>query len=650
MSLLKNTPFFLLVIAQWVMAQIYPIDTIFVTASRVTAQIEKLPVATTIIPEEIIRLKTFGDFTNLFLGEEGIDFRGYSFLKGLASLSIFGSTSQQVLVLLDGIPFYSPSTGIADLGLISSHNLKRIEVVKGAISSLYGANALGGVVNFVTKSPFEFKPKRLNLESNLLYGSFRTSNISFASGLNLRDEFGFGLSLHREKTKGFRSNEDAIAQGANLSFNLSENLKLNLGYESKNVGVPGPKPPKDTVPQYGDSTATSLLDREVDNQYLIAGEIVFPIAENLKITGKPFFRFNQTNFQWVDLFSLDTVVYQDTYITKVAGGSLILLFSSAKLPLRLAGGADFRWDNFWTHSYFYDLSTWQYRDTVYNPKSSKVGLFWEGNFCQRPSLSPSLRYDWDIRYGKFFSPSLGIVYPFSFGKFRLHLGRAFRAPTFNDLYWPRSGNLSLKPEVGWTAQIGFDLRDFSLTFFFRRVKDLIAWLPDTGGLWRPTNVNREEAKGLEWRGRAKIIDGIFFSLSGEMKKADIIRKEMVYRDSFAHIKRRTPFLPQIKLSPALLFAYSNTNLHLEGNFTGDKVNYYPADDSLPKVYMKEKRLPPYFLLGIRLKQKIGERFLLIFKIENIFDVAYAEVFGNKISDRDYPRPGRIFFLGMEVKN
>ncbi|MEO0098387.1 MAG: TonB-dependent receptor [candidate division WOR-3 bacterium] len=655
----KITFFILEIIPLSLLAQTYTVDTIFITASRVTSQIEKLPVAVNIISEEVIRLKGFGDFSGIFSGIEGIDFRNYTFLKGLSSLSLLGSTSQQVLVLVDGIPFYSPATGTPDLGLIPTDNLKRIEILKGGASSLYGANALGGVVNFITKSPYHLKPRRLNILgelsggnifSNSLRPSFNTYLFNFTSGINGDDRTGFLFSLHREKTKGVRSNEDASTLGGSFSLAHLENLRLNFNYEEKEMGICGPKPPRETIPRYGDSTASSIYDRQRDNQYRIGGEISFAPSSNLKIKFSPFFNANRTRYQWVDQFSTDTAIYQDTYWIKTYGGNLTSTLAPEEMPLQIAGGIDFKRDDFKSHSYFYDLGTYSYKDTMYNPKGERVGLFLEGNFWEKPSLFSSFRYDWDKVFCGFFSPSFGITYPLPSGKFRFHLARAFRAPTFNDLYWPRSGNLSLKPEVGWTFQSGFDINPVSLTFFYRKTKDLIAWFPDTAGFWRPTNVDQQEVFGLEWEGKWLISHNILFSLSGDWKKATQLRKEMVYWDSFAEIKRRAAFLPSFKLSPSLLFRDTHTLLHLEGNFVGDKVNYYPAYDSFPKVYMKRKRLPSYFTLGLRLERRLISRLVFAFKAENLFDVTYAEAFGNTISDRDYPRPGRTIFFGLRLKD
>ncbi len=630
--------------------QVYEIDTIFVTASRATSHLAKASVSARIIPEEIILYRTLGDASSLFANEAGIDLRRYSFLKGISSLSIFGSSSQQVLVLIDGLPFYSPSTGLPDLGLIPVFALKRVEIGKGPHSHLYGANALGGVVNFISKSPLEEKTKRLNFNTGLLYGSSHTISLFQNYNLNLRDRLGFTFGCHREESEGERSNSDCKSIGFSLATSYLENFSCNLSYEAKEIGVPGPKPPVDFLPPYGDTTSTSLYDRQKDNLYRMSAKISHWLNDFLKISFSPYTNWQKTSYLWVDQFSVDTAIYSDTHQIKTFGGNLVLNLSSEEKGF--ATGLDFRFDDFLSHSHFYDEEIWQYRDTTYNPRGKNLGLFLESYFGKNFSFSPSFRYDYSSLFGGFLSPSFGMNYFLPLGgKLRFSLAQGYRAPTFNDLYWPRAGNLELRPERGFTGQLGFDTSFASFTFFFRKSKDLIAWLPDTAGLWRPTNVDQQEVFGFEWQANFEPLSGLALSFGGDLKRGSQIKKEMVYLDSFQFVSRRAPFLPKFKFLPAIIYRSPfKTNIHLEGNFISDRVNYYPSYDSFPKVYVREKKLPSYFILSFRLEQELFENLFFTLKVENLFDTPYLEQFGNTFSDRDYPHPGRLVLFGVRVKN
>jgi outer membrane cobalamin receptor len=242
------------------------------------------------------------------------------------------------------------------------------------------------------------------------------------------------------------------------------------------------------------------------------------------------------------------------------------------------------------------------------------------------------------------------------------VGRAFRAPTFNDLYWPKSGNPDIIPEHGDALQLGMDLNQnekvsFSLSGFVRRTKDLISWVPDTAGIWRPTNIDESEIFGITTSGKIGSLKGFSLSYSVNLSKADQTRREMVYSDwltgetQFEQIKRRAAYLPEFSASQEINYQSGfATYLSLELQETGDRVNYYTSYDSLPKVYMTSKTLPFNLIVNFRAKQRLFKTTELICRIENLLNQSYAEQFGNSPFDLDYPRPKRTIFLEIRFNN
>ena len=101
-----------------------------------------------------------------------VDVTGYGSLGSAQSASIRGSSASQVLVMVDGRPINSITFGSADLSQIPLDYVERIEIVKGPTSHLYGANAMGGVINVITKKP----PFRPSFKAGVSYGSFNTQN------------------------------------------------------------------------------------------------------------------------------------------------------------------------------------------------------------------------------------------------------------------------------------------------------------------------------------------------------------------------------------------------------------------------------------------------------------------------------------------
>jgi outer membrane cobalamin receptor len=378
----------------------------------------------------------------------------------------------------------------------------------------------------------------------------------------------------------------------------------------------------------------------------------------------PNFSKNLTRFLWVDQWSLDTALYQDRYQTNVLGANLLTNYQFSS-GLRINGGVDFKQDDFLAHSYLYDELAGGYQDTAWRAEAQSLGIFGEANISLSDFvvIVPSSRLDWNSDFGNFLSPSLGLILPLTTQlRIRTHLGRAFRAPTFNDLYWPKSGNSEIKPEHGNTFQLGLDWKvnenlGFSMTAFVRETKDLISWVPDTAGIWRPTNIDESEIFGITGNGKIELLQGFSIDYSLNLTRATQIRNEMVYSDwttgetRFELKRRRAVYLPGFTSAQEISYQTAfGTNLGLEFRETGTRVNDYTSYDSLPKVYMTTKTLPFNLIFNFRARQRLFTNMELIFRIENLLNRTYAEQFGNSPSDLDYPRPKRIVFAELRVYN
>jgi len=639
------------------------IDTVFITATRFESNIYLLPVSSILITKSDISKKSISDVPSVLSGEAGIDVRNYSLINGASAISLFGSTSQQVLVLLDGLPINSPSIGIPDLGLFPVHNLSRIEIVKGPTSSLYGANALGGVINLITQNPFDIA-RQPEYDVGINYGAYQTSQFNLSLKNRMRN-FGSVLDVHHIKTNGLRTNDDALTQGIGLvsGYSLSQfnHIRLDLRYETKEIGAPGPKPALSQKPLYGDSTVTSRYDRQWDTLYLIKASGNWQIKPNWDINLNSHYTNNNTNYLWVDAWSVDTSIYHDQYNTKTIIGNLTSRYSLEK-ESGVVLGIDYEHNNFSAYTSYPP-------DTFWNPYNNKIGIYSEliKKLTKSLSLTTNLRFDWNSDFGTFISPSIGITEFITPSiKIRTHIGRAFRAPTLNDLYWPPYGNPDIKPEIGNAFQLGFDfvpnsILSFSSTIFARSTKNLIAWSPDSAGFWRPSNVDSASISGIEMIGKIKIIDGISFQCSGTAQNPYQIRKEKIYDDwisgitEFNYRKRKQANIPSITFSSSLNIENDlGTKINIYGRYSGIRYNYYPSYnyDSFPKVIvtMQTKKLPAYFILSLHISQKLSNIINLKLNIENLYDTQYSEQFGNTIIDRDYLRPGRNLFIGIDIKN
>ena len=122
-----------------------------ITATRGKSLATEIPASVDVITSEMIELQNPDNIAEAIEAVQGVNIRDYGGLGGLKTISIRGSTSSQVLVMLDGQKINNAQSSQVDLSTISVEGIEKIEVVRGGNSAIYGASAVGGVINIITK-------------------------------------------------------------------------------------------------------------------------------------------------------------------------------------------------------------------------------------------------------------------------------------------------------------------------------------------------------------------------------------------------------------------------------------------------------------------------------------------------------------------
>ena len=196
------------------------LDEVIVSATRTVRQLSSLPLPAQIIKKsEIVNINAMR-LSELLNEQTGLvtvpDFGGGE------GIQLQGLDSHYTLVLVDGVPLIGRSAGTLDLNRISLGNVKSIEIVKGASSSLYGSEALGGVINIITENPKTGFGGFLNHRS----GTFNTND----TGLNLdykKNNFGITAFVNRYETDGYDLNSDDPLNTVDSYENYTITTKLN---------------------------------------------------------------------------------------------------------------------------------------------------------------------------------------------------------------------------------------------------------------------------------------------------------------------------------------------------------------------------------------------------------------------------------------
>ncbi|MEE8360382.1 MAG: TonB-dependent receptor plug domain-containing protein, partial [Candidatus Omnitrophota bacterium] len=188
-----------------------------------------------------------------------------------ASPVIRGLTGSRILVLINGIPHNAPSLGNADLSKIMMGKVERIEVVRGPYSSLYGADAVGGVINIITKKI----PEETVLNISYSYGSWNTHNLTIENG-STHGKLGYNVILDYLFTDGARihSDHNALDLTSNLKWDIADEVSYNFytNYYLSRTEHPGPQPAFDqnnrtaTENILGNEAVYSLFDYSRTNR------------------------------------------------------------------------------------------------------------------------------------------------------------------------------------------------------------------------------------------------------------------------------------------------------------------------------------------------------------------------------------------------
>jgi vitamin B12 transporter len=445
-----------------------PASTVQVIGTRAPTALDRVVADVVVIERDRIRASSADSIEDLLRREGGIQLSRNGGPGQSASVLIRGSSASNTLVLIDGVRIGSATLGQTDLAAISLAQVERIEIMRGPGSSLYGADAIGGVVNIVTRrgdgAPY--------LTANIAAGNYRSGEGVLAlSGSH--SDFDYALSASGERSDGV----SAILPGDDFGqFNPDDD-----GFERSGVQLSGGyrwRPGQ----RIGASYSASRLDSQIDSAQFLPPAFL-PDAT-------PDFRSKLGT-------QLATIDYQGT-LSDAWSTSLRASYQSDALR----SGADtvseydtrrrqLTWLNTWTPRAgqqwvaAIDLLAEAIFSSDYSaPERDNTGLVlgYTGQFGAN-KLQLDMRYDHNSVYGNQSTGKLGWGVDLAGGwSLRALAGTAFRAPTFNDLYFPGYGVATVLPERSRSVEFGVDYRADTLsmkaTAYHNRVSDLIGYQSD----------------------------------------------------------------------------------------------------------------------------------------------------------------------------
>lgn len=454
-------------------------DPVVVTATRTQQTLSATLAPTTVITRDEIEQRQPASLMDLLAATPGVARSNSGGLGKAGSVFMRGSSGSQVLVLVDGLRIGSVSGGSVPLPYIPLAQIERIEIVRGPFSSLYGADAVAGVIQiFLRHEPGSFTP---NFKASI--GSYQTRKLD--AGFSASGERGWiAVQASHTKTRGI----NACRVGAgDVPAGCFANQPDRDGFHDNAVSVHGSYrfSPQWTVDamafrsQGASEYDGTIVDSDDFSVQVVGGQLHYRPAEQVEIS----LRVGSTT-DFATAFLGD--VQGSHYDSRRTLGSLQL--DAPLLGGLFTGGYDWQRQELASNTHF--AST----------ERSNRGLFaqWQRHFGAF-SVQLNARHDDNSQYGDESTGSILWGWRFS-DQLRLTAGygTAFRAPTFNDLYFPGYGNPELQPEQSRSVQLGLRATPtwghWSLSAYRKTVDNLITLDFAT---FTPKNVGQARITGLE---------------------------------------------------------------------------------------------------------------------------------------------------------
>ena len=504
------------------------------------------------------------------LEEETTNYFKYYSPGNLSSISTRGGNASQTSLVYNDFVLNNPLNGIVDFSSIPSVFFSSVNVMYGLPSSNWGNGGLAGAI-ILNNDPNENK----SLEFGSVFGSFNQST-NFLKLNYSKKKVSSSLKLFRQSAENnfkFLDVNNEIVNQENSAFNhsaLMSDSKIDFSNSTLKI-VLFSQMLERQVPKGMLESYTNAFQTDLNHRFFINYKYDL---ENSFIEFKTAYYDEQNSY--VD--SIRNIFSENpckTLINQINYSKTINQFNFLKLNLTnsLAKSNGNNYDNEVQINRFSLTGIYK----ISNPKNNWKHLFNSRIVLDKKNLSPLT-----------FSYSLNRVLAKDF-KIYLNMGKVYRFPTINDLYWSPGGNENLNPENGFSTDFGLlwtkDLSNtqlyFEPTMYSRWIDDWIIWQP-TGTYWSPMNVKKVWNRGIETNSSISFKKrelGFNFSLKTAYNLSTNID---IYNINDASLKKQLIYVPHYKFIFKSQIAYRNIRITYIHNYTGyrytsrDNLHYLPA--------------------------------------------------------------------------
>ncbi|MDR9467286.1 TonB-dependent receptor domain-containing protein [Marinospirillum sp.] len=560
------------------------LDPLVVTAQRISQPLSQTLAATTLITRADIDRLQPSSLADLLQGQAGMEIGRNAGKMGITSVFMRGTNSSHTLVLLDGQKINDPTAGGTSLQFIPVSQIERVEIVRGPQSSAWGADALGGVINIITRKEHD-RPYAGHLRERIgryntygLDGDLRVGNE--ATRLNL------GLSLERSDGFNAKTDDTSGEEDGYEHYNVNLGLEQDLG-EQHQLGF-------------------KILHNRGENEYDGCSHSTTYASSNdclqkFAVTSAQGRWLAELNKNWeMSLKASRTEELREDHFEGADNGEIQTRRDTINLEHRFnyndysAGlGADASREKLLEAEGFDETQ----RDTY--------GIYAQGNFefLDAPILSLGIRYDDDEFFGDHATGNAALAWNFA-PEYQVgtSVNTGYRAPNLQELYKPAwGGNPELEPEesINYEAWVDYNNSQGSrirATLFQNDIDNLIV----SDSSYQMQNLNKARIQGLEIDARYRLDNWrLGFALTVQ---------DPENRETGDQLPRRAKQHGKLDLD------YQSETWSLGGSLQGQDERQNSDFDSL--------EMPGYAIVNLRGHYAFNQNWRVDGKIDNVLDKDY----------------------------
>ena len=564
---------------------------IVMQASRLKTTAEKQAGSATVITEQEIKESGLSGLTEILQDRVGLDVVRSGTLGSTTSVFMRGAESDHTLVIIDGVQANSNTTGGFEFGKMNLDNIEKIEILRGPQSTVWGSDAIGGVISITTKKGIGKKPSQF---ASFEAGSFATFKETLGSSGAINEKFDYSLTVSRLDTEGINTAAFATNGTEKDGFQMTT-LSHRLGYN------------------HSDNTRIDFIGRWLKSSLDTddSGTSDNPTSESKIDTVSLSLPINTQLTDWWKVKFLPSYFYDRDISSQIYNRNTTLDIQN----------------NLDLGKYYSVVFGAEYQNQLghnvgqgFNHNNETYAYFLQAQFDYKDKilLTGGFRNDENSQYGSFLTYRFEAAYSFNNLGTRIHSAYAtgYRAPTFNDLYYPDYSDPDLTPEKNKSWEIGLSQSLLSgkikldVTYFESRFTNMI--IAPASNSWVPYNANRAITYGTETSVKAQLPGRNSLSLEHTwlvaVDKEDGPLARRPKHKIFANLKHT--WTEKLTSSVGLRYRYSNSESAV-----------------------------PYILFNTVVSYKLEENIDIKVRGENIFNQQYEVV-------DSYGTPGRAGYISI----